>query len=732
MNRLLNILRSLWLPLFLLTALSWLFAPAYYHDHFGGLQYISAYESGALRWSWLFRAGDVVSGALLVVAPWLFGIFKLNKPISLMVAIIGVLSAVDGIFANACLTAHACSGWMLVSSRVHDAESVLLVAIILLVSAYHARRYGRQLSLAFVLAQLAIGLLDISGLLSQQAIAVSQYLYEVLAISWLAWLLATFAPLATTRHGQVIRRLFGLWTALNGAIALIVTLTHHRVLAPLFDVSLAHSSTIVGQHGVIAGVLMLYLARHVYQGQRRSAILLLALFGSQVLKYSVLTPSPILLAVNLASFILLLYARRAFDRNIIPLPIVARLKDIAIVAGGVVIAVTASLIISNAAGHGALLQDGIADSYQSSLHLARHDRARLQRQLAHRNKVVNETLLCALLIVGAWIAFRPTRLPYGFDAGELRHVESLLEKYSSSTEDFFKIWPEDKSYYFGQNGFVAYKVVGRTVFVLPDPIAPQQQVARLLDDFISYCRGHGWSVCFLAVPDASKALYASRDFKALKMGSSAVISVREFVDQTSRDKWWRWQRNRGTKAGLSYELCLPPHNPSLTAELRTVSDAWLQDGEHREQGFALGYFDPAYLQRCRLHVLRDADGQLVAFANELPVFNAQSQRTVDLIRYRPGQNGAMPFLLLQVIERLASDEAVATFDLGFVPLAGIDSNLLKVVRRLAAGRFSSLGLEQFKNKFDPKWEASYLVYEGNLLDLARIATSLETLLKRTR
>lgn len=732
MKQAVRILQRIWLPLFLLTALSWLFAPAYYHNHFGGLQYISAYESGRLSLSWVFRLGDVISGLLLVLAPWIFGLLKVNRPISVMVALIGLLSAIDGIFDNECLaTMHGCTGWALASSRVHDTESVLIVFAILAVAVYHAWKYRRQLSLAFVLAQLAIGLLDISGLLDKQAIAVSQYLYEVLAISWLAWLLATFAPLATTRHSETIRRLFGLWTALNGAVALIVTLTHHRVLAPLFDVSLSHSSALVGQHGVVAGVLMLYLARHVYQGQRRAAILLLAIFGSQIIKYSVLTPSPVLLAVNLASFVLLLYARRAFDRNILPLPLASRLKDVAVVAVGVTLAVTASVIIGSAAGHGSALHDSIADSYQNSLHLARHDRARLEHQLSYRNKVVTETLVFALLALAAWIFFRPARLPYGFDAAELRHAESLLERYSTSTEDFFKLWPEDKLYYFAQNGFVAYKLVGGTVFALPDPIAPPEQVEALLDEFITYCRDHGWLVCFLAVPADSERLYAQAGFKSVKMGSSAVIKVNEFVEQTSRDKWWRWQRNRGTKAGLTYEFLTPSHDTSLMTELKVVSDAWLADGEHREQGFALGYFDPHYLSKCPLHLLRDANGIVVAFANELPVYGEQSQRTVDLIRYMPGQNGTMPFLLLNVIEQLATDGSAQTFDLGFVPLAGIDSNLLKIVRRLAAGRFSSLGLEQFKNKFDPDWQASYLLYDGDVVDLARIATSLETALKKT-
>lgn len=730
MSRLLTAVRRIWLPLFLLSALSWLFAPAYYHDQFGSLQYISVYESGLLSYSWLFRLGDVVSGGLLVLAPWLFGVFRRDRWLSASVAVIGVLSAVDGLFSDACLNTHlSCTGWTLLSSLVHDAESAVIVVVILATTIYHVRRYTLWLSTAFLLAQLSIGLLDVSGLVGKQVIAISQYAYEVLAVSWLAWLMARFAPLASSAYSQTIRRLFGLWTALNGALVLVVTLTHHRLLAPLFDISLAHSSALVGQHGALAGVLMLYLARHVYQGQRRAALLLLVVFGSQVIKYSVLTPSPPLLAVNLLSFVLLIYARRAFDRNIMPLPFVARLKDVAIVLGGALVAVLTSLVLSTVAGHGALLRDGLIDSYQDSLHVARHDRARLQRQVRYHSEVTAETLVVALLAVTAWSLFRPAR-PADGAATDTSRARALLERHSTSTEDFFKLWPNDKTYFFTDSGFVAYKLVGGIAFALPDPIAPATSRRQLLRAFGQHCRDHGWAVCFLAVPEHSRQLYRPEQLKSLRIGSSAVISVQQFMDSTSRDKWWRWQRNRGTKAGLQYELAVPPHADGLLAELRHVSDAWLADGEHREQGFALGYFDPTYLSQCRLHLLRNAEGQLVAFANELPTYGQQSQRTVDLIRYLPGQNGVMQFLLLQVIEQLHRQGSVQTFDLGFVPLAGIDSNLLRIVRRLAAGRFSSLGLEQFKNKFDPDWQASYLMYDGDLVNLARIATSLEAALKK--
>ncbi len=731
MNSLLAGLRRFWLPLFLLSGLSWLFAPAYYHGHYGALQLISAYESGALRFSWIFRAGDIISGLLLMSSPWLFGFARRDRRTSWLLVAAGGLSALDGAFDNVCLAqARACHGWSIISSSVHDTETVLLALLLVGIGLYHARRYRRRVTLLAVVAQIVLGLVVLSVLLDKQAIIVVQYAYEVLVISWLAWLVGSFAPLTRSAHAELVRRLFGIWALLNGSFALIITLTHHRLLAPLFDVSLSHSSAVVGQHGIIAGVLMLYLARHVYLGQRRAAVLLLLLFGSQVIKYSVLTPAPILLSINLLSFVLLLYSRGAFDRNTVPLAISSRLKDVSVVVGGAMLAVLCSLLLSSAASHGSKFQDGLIDSYQGSVHLATQDRWRLQQRINHRSQVVGETLIVALIAITAWSLFRPAKLTLLPSDSDTSKARRLLELFSDTTEDYFKLWPSDKSYYFHGDGFVAYKVVGGIAFALPDPVASNSARSELLERFLKYCRAHGWAVCFLAVSEASKSLYAPQ-LKFLKIGSNAVIHIEQFMADTSHDKWWRWQRNRGIKAGLCYQLEVPPHSSARLAELGHVSDAWLADGEHREQGFALGYFDEAYMNDCRLHLLRQADGQLVAFANELPVFGAQTQRTVDLIRYRPGHNGTMPYLLLQVIGQLQNEGTAKTFDLGFVPFAGVDSSMLLSVRRLASGRFSSLGLEQFKNKFDPEWRANYLAYDGDIVDLAKIATSLESALKRT-
>jgi len=256
--------------------------------------------------------------------------------------------------------------------------------------------------------------------------------------------------------------------------------------------------------------------------------------------------------------------------------------------------------------------------------------------------------------------------------------------------------------------------------------ASGQARAAVLRQFRAFARNHGWVICALPIAKPSRGLYEKAGLKTLRIGSGAVVPVLQFQQETARDKWWRWQRNRAVRSGWNYEVLPPPHSAGTLAQLRAVSDAWLTREGRSEQGFALGYFDTSYLQQCTLHLLRAEGGSVVAFANELPRFAEVNQVTVDLIRFLPDSQGAMPALLLQLIEGL--DAAVTpTFDLGFVPLARIEGELARLARFVGGNRFSVAGLERFKSKFRPDWQPTYVAYDGDIVDLARIAANLEKL-----
>ncbi|TAH34266.1 DUF2156 domain-containing protein [Candidatus Saccharibacteria bacterium] len=710
---------------------TWLLAPALAHEHYGSLQLISSEAaSGIGIW---YRLGDIAAGLLLLLAVLRFGVLRRTKYVGWALLAVAILSAIDGIFPDVCYLGHeSCSVTATVLSAVHDVETVILAGVVALLSITDAVKRKRLASYGFVAVQLLAALLVVSGFASQQFRVVLQYVYAFSAIAWLAWYVDgynSFRPAA--RSAKTIRRVAGIWVLVAGVATLVVALLPHLDFVSREVVQrLAHDGFRGEQYTIVAGVLMLYISRHVLRGERPALWLVLGVVLWQIVHYSLITPTLYAAVFYTVMFIALLYGRASFDRNVVQPSWAGRLRDVATVFGGILAALLLVFALETALGHGSRFTHDLTHLYDTSHQEVRSHEEHIQEHTEARLRLSLETLVASLGVITVWSLFRPRSLSSQTSNQDVERMRELLGRYSQNSEDYFKLWPTEQKRYFSVpevNGMIAYRVQGSVAFMMADPVAATKPArAKLLNQFKVFARQHGWVICTLLVPDASRALYEKAGLRTMQIGSSAVISVEDFQAQTARDKWWRWQRNRARKAGWVYEALQPPHSKETVANLRKVSDAWLTREGHQEEGFALGYFDEGYLQECVIHVLRDESGEIVAFANQMPTFGNVSQATVDLIRFQPDMNGAMPAVLLHIIESL--DPAVhKTFDLGFVPLARMDSNLAQLARRLGNSRFASAGLEQFKNKFKPNWERNYVAYDGDLIDLARVATNLEKL-----
>lgn len=721
----------LWLPAFLLFSVTWLLAPAVHHVEAGSLSVISTFEAIHQPMALFFRFCDAVGGVLLALGTAYAGVYRRDRTLAVLLYVYAVLSVIDVIFAAGCV--GSCSAADHISHGIHNLESVISPVVLAAITVTDIVRTRRLTSQLFMLLQLFMAAILLSRIAGHQLLVTMQYIYEVVLAAWLAWLVAGYMrPYVLGDVTRLwVRRAFGAWALLNGILALLLAF-HVRVYGPVFGLTFAARQPWLAHPSILAGVALLYVARHIAQGQRRAAWLLAAVFAAQLAHYALFEPAPVLLVLNLVSLVVLWVGWQSFDRNTGPLPFTARLKDVLVIVGGVVAAFAVLLSLATLAGRERTLQNDLQHVYatqvQERLRTGRPDRD--ERRRSHLRLTTNELFIVTGAFV-LWSLFRPSGKVQQATAADRIAAESLLERLSDSSEDFFKLWPHDKQYFFtaDRQSFVAYKVSRKVAFALADPVAPPNRRAVVLEQFLAHCRQNGWQACFFVIDERNREMYESAGLRTVQIGSSAVIDVRTFTGETVRDKWWRWQANRAKREQLEYESLRPPYSPEVMRALREVSDAWLTRAGHTEQGFALGYFDAAYLQRCRLHVLRDRGGQIVAFTNQLPTYNANRQATVDLIRFLPDVQGAMPVLTMQLIGRLAAEAEFATFDLGFVPLAKLEGAVPAIARLIGAGRFSAAGLEQFKSKFKPEWRPQYLAYDGDIVDLAGVLANLERVLK---
>lgn len=728
---------TLWQIAFIILGTTWLYAPLLNPNLSLHTTLISQFETFSQPYAWLFRLGDILAAGLFITVA-IYGYKKtdnrlLQKRIFLFLIMVGGLMLIDPIITTTCQqVGQHCTETKSLSYFVHGAESILLAFLILGLSLYDSLRNRTLPSTLFLVFQVAYGALFISKLAEAHSFAtLSQFIYQLICILWLAWFMAIQFKVSghvSQKTERFVRRAFAIWAYINGFLAIILSLAHMHLFGFIKSVYFAGDGAWIAQHGVIVGVAMLYISRNLWRGEHRARVLFLCVLFMEIIKYAIITPNGWLLALYSLTFVALFASGRLFNRGSVRMRWQTRLQEASLVVAGVGLAVGFAVgVLALNSRHFEIARESVKQFgtfVVSSDAVPKH----MMRSslLAHTITALTAGTLFFVL----WSLFRPVKEDISVEAGEPKRAERLLRKYSTSSEDYFKLWPLDKQYFWRPHSFVAYKITNSVVFALADPIAPNKKLqAEALKAFVDHWSSQGYRVCFLMVGEESRQMYKTIGLNLLQIGSGALITTKTFGEKTIHNKWWRWQNNRSTKQGYTYHQSTPPHSEALLRQIKDVSDQWLTRPGHQEQGFAMGSYSDEYMQNSRLHYLTDSSAHVVAFANEPPIFNNLKQTTVDLIRFIPSMQGAMPFLLAQLIAHINEEGAYQYFDLGFVPLAKMTGKLAGIAKVIGKRRYSVSGLIQFKSKFEPEWQKYYIAYDGGVADLAAIGLNTEEVMK---
>lgn len=333
--------------------------------------------------------------------------------------------------------------------------------------------------------------------------------------------------------------------------------------------------------------------------------------------------------------------------------------------------------------------------------------------------------------------FQPIRARFTGHSEERILVNELLHKFPSDVDDFFKLWPHDKQYFFDSShrAGLAYKVTVGVALVVADPFGDSKRFSVLLSMFQDFCFVNDWQPCFVHVGTSHQKLYELHQYTLQKIGEEAVVSVDGWAaSQTGKPgKYFREIRNKFTKLGYRVEIVSAPHETKLIDELRVISGQWLEKPGREERGFMLGYFNTAYLQQCDVAVIRDDTGKIKGFLNLVPTYETKTAN-YDLLRCStsaPGNCG--DFLVISVLDSLAS-RGYLTFNMGLSPLAGLNqpndqgnavvSAALKLLFSKGDRIYSFNGLRRFKDKYNPEWQPRYIAYQGGVRNFTKAAAAL--------
>jgi phosphatidylglycerol lysyltransferase len=318
-------------------------------------------------------------------------------------------------------------------------------------------------------------------------------------------------------------------------------------------------------------------------------------------------------------------------------------------------------------------------------------------------------------------------------AAELERAAALAA--SSPETSAYLATLGDKALLFGSSGrsFLMYAVSGRSWISLGDPVGAEEDHLELVWRLRELSDRHdGWTV-FYQVAAARLPIYLDLGLSLLKLGEEARVPLGTFSLQGGARKSLRQSHARLARQGLAFEVQPPTAVPALLPELEAVSSAWLAEKSVREKGFSLGSFQPDYLARFPVALVRQ-DARIVAFGNLWPGAGKQ-ELSIDLMRHSPdAPQGVMDFLFIELM-LWGQAEGYRCFNLGMAPLSGLEDRPLAptwnrvsaFIYRHGEHFYNFQGLRQYKEKFAPDWEPRYLASPGGLV-LPRILADLASLI----
>ncbi len=287
----------------------------------------------------------------------------------------------------------------------------------------------------------------------------------------------------------------------------------------------------------------------------------------------------------------------------------------------------------------------------------------------------------------------------------------------------------DKTILFSDDrrAFVMFGVAGASWLAYGAPVGDPEAAEEIAYSFVDAARRDGARPVFYQIGPQQVPLMLDLGMTLHKTGEEAVVDLRRFSLEGPARKRLRTAHARAGRDGLTLELAMPPHDVTLMARLRAISDDWLAAKKTQEKGFSIGRFHRDWLNLWPLAVVR-LDGVPVAFANLL-LTETQQTCGIDLMRHSAqAPASTMEFLFTELMLRLKA-QGYARFSLGMAPLAGLSpqrsgrlwDRFGAMAYRHGGAFYNFEGLRAFKAKFDPEWVPHYLATPSGLPPLLPLA-----------
>jgi len=282
----------------------------------------------------------------------------------------------------------------------------------------------------------------------------------------------------------------------------------------------------------------------------------------------------------------------------------------------------------------------------------------------------------------------------------------------------------------GRRGAVCYVERGNVWLVTGEPLAKNDDLREITQEFISYARENRKLVVFLPTSERFARAVARKGFRIHKIATSPYFDLQNWNPKGNAAKGLRLGINRARRGGVSVEP-VTDITTDFRREVTELCDKWLNE---RTAGISFGWlFKLAPFQNAvvkRYFAARNTHGRLVGLLAASPIPAREGWYLEDVLRNSEAPDGTADLLVFEALRSLAAEGAkIAT--LGTVPLSDIRADeitskgyllghVLDLTRKNLKSIYNIEGLRCFKSKFVPSWwESEYVVVSKGFLSAPR-------------
>ena len=309
------------------------------------------------------------------------------------------------------------------------------------------------------------------------------------------------------------------------------------------------------------------------------------------------------------------------------------------------------------------------------------------------------------------------------DDAERERAFRILKRHGRASTSFQTLEAGFRYWFDGDDAFVAYRDTGRAWVAAGEPVAREEDVARVAQSFVEEARRRGRRASFFGV---SLELVVRAELPGTLVGQEPVWDAGAWDDVLRGARSLREQLRRARKKGVTTRVLDASEvrrGTPLRARLDSLCTHWLEGRRMAPMAF-LVQIDPFARPDERIFVIAERGGDPVALLVAVPVYAGNGWLVEHVFREPDAPNGTTE-LLVDTLVREARGRGDRWVSLGLAPLSGEVSRPLRLARRLGRPFYNFEGLRAFKARLRPaRWEPRYVARPRGQTALATVLDTL--------